>query len=297
MYKIILAVLLVPTVFVTVFLLAGCNKASLLNATVSGSAYKLQKDVVYGDHSRAKLDIYKPKKPLENAPLVMFVYGGSWQEGSKKDYLFAAQGFAAAGYTTLVPDYRVYPEVIFPTFVQDIAAAVAWSQRQSFDGTGKPQKVVLVGHSAGAQISMLLNLDQRYLAEQGLNNCSAIAGVIGLAGPYDFLPLSEQVYKNIFPEDIRDQSQAINFANASSPPVLLLAGDADKTVGLKNSRNLNAKMQQLGAQVEFKVYPDVGHVGMVLPLASLFRGRAPVLQDSLSFIKRLGNDPQISSCR
>jgi acetyl esterase/lipase len=149
---------------------------------------------------------------------------------------------------------------------------------------GRP--IVLVGHSAGAQIAMLVALDRRYLAQAGLPVCSNVQAAIGLAGPYDFLPLEEERYKRIFPEPTRAASQPIAFANGNSPPLLLLTGDEDETVKPGNSARLAARVESEGGRAELKVYEGIGHTGIVGALARPLRGRAPVLDDIDAFLQR-----------
>ena len=129
-----------------------------------------------------------------------------------------------------VPDYRLYPQVRFPAFIEDGAEAVARARDVLARIEGRRRPIVLMGHSAGAQIAALLALDERHLREAGLRACEAVAGMIGLAGPYDFLPLQEERYRRIFPEASRAASQPIAFADANDPPLLLVAGTADETV-------------------------------------------------------------------
>jgi acetyl esterase/lipase len=266
--------------------LAGCAPVDLLNATVPTRDLVITRDIPYGDTARQKLDIYVPKDAKPNAPVVVFFYGGAWQDGDKKDYLFVAQALASTGAVVVVPNYRTYPEVTFPGFLDDGAAATAWTVHNIAKYGGDPGTVYLSGHSAGAYIAIMLVLDRDYFAKAGIADVK-LAGGIGISGPYDFLPITREDVKPIF-EVVPDMAvtQPITYARSDAPPLLLLSGDADTTVGAYNSRHLASKVTLLGGRVEDHYYPGVQHVGSVLALTSWFRGRAPVLADIQAFIEK-----------
>jgi acetyl esterase/lipase len=264
--------------------LAGCAKVDLLNATIPTSGLDITRDLAYDTDPRGKLDIYEPKGGPEDPPVIVFFYGGTWQTGSKHDYLFAAEALSETGAIVVVPDYRVYPEVTFPGFLEDGAKAVAWT----FDHIGKwggdRNNIFLAGHSAGAYIAIMLALDAQYLARAGVAN-SRLSGAIGISGPYDFLPITRPDIKSIF-EVVPDLSvtQPIHFARGDAPPLLLLTGDADTTVGPYNTRNLAERIRALGGEVEADYYPGVDHIDAVIALTALFRDRAPELAAIRRFI-------------
>jgi len=271
-------------------LIAGCSAADLVNLITPGDGYTVETDLRYGPGPRGTLDLYVPEAPTPGAPLVVFVYGGAWESGDKSDYLFAGQAFAARGYVTAIPNYRLYPEVRFPDFVHDVAAAIAWLADGENTGLGADRPIALIGHSAGAQIAMLNALDPRYLAAAGVRACDTIQAVVGLAGPYDFLPLSEERYKRVFPEPSRAQSQPINFADGDAPPILLLSGTDDEIVVARNSRRLAERRRAAGVIVEVTFYGDVGHIELVGALAAPLRHRAPVLDDIDAFLGKRSDD-------
>lgn len=246
---------------------------------------KVASDLAYGEGSRRKLDIYAPVAAGPRpAPIIIFIYGGSWSGGTREGYHFAARALSAAGFVTVVPDYRLVPEIVFPGFLQDCAQAVRWTRAHAARYGGDPDRIVLVGHSAGAYNAAMLALDPQYLGPDR----AVIKGFAGLAGPYDFLPFDGQVVKNTFGAWPRaDETQPIHYANASAPPMLLLHGGKDGTVWPKNSINLNRKLKEAGAISEVKIYPELGHVGIVTALARPFRDKAPVLEDVTSFARRV----------
>jgi acetyl esterase/lipase len=261
-------------------LLGGCSPAALLNTTVSSQGYKLETDIPYGSLPRQKLDVYTPDQPRADGKSVIFFYGGSWDSGAKGDYLFVGQALAARGITTIIPDYRVYPEVRYPTFLDDGAAATAWAARKV--GT---EKLFVAGHSAGAYIAIMMVANTPYLATAGVERMK-LPGGIGIAGPYDFLPLTSRRLQEIFGGPNRRETQPIEYARAPLPPILLLHGTTDTTVKPFNSERLAAAWRKAGSKAALKLYPEVDHIDIVGSFSELLRKRAPSLDDTISFIDR-----------
>ena len=254
-------------------LLGGCSPAALLNATVPRRGYSREVDIAYGPDPRQRIDVYRPDRPAERPCTVVFFYGGSWDSGSKADYLFVGQSLAEAGHTAILPDYRLYPEIRFPAFVDDGAAAVRWAADR---GDGRP--LVVMGHSAGAHIALMLATDTPYLGRAGVERAS-LAAAIGLAGPYDFLPLTSPRLVEIFGRRDDPATQPITFARAPLPPALLIHGLDDRTVLPRNSERLAAAWRRAGAPVELRLYPGVDHVDAIAAMAGLLKSRAPTRTD------------------
>jgi len=269
--------------------LAACSPAQLLNSTISRAGLTVTHNIPYGALPRQKLDIYRPAGP-SFVPVVIFLYGGGWNSGNKSMYPFVAATLARQGNVVVVPDYRLYPEVRFPAFLQDCAKAVAWTEAHLPEIGGDPQRVFLIGHSAGAYNAAMLGLDPTYLQAAGTSR-DKLAGIIGLAGPYDFLPITGADVKPIF-ATVGDgpESQPITYVDGHAPPMLLLAGSADTTALPRNTLSLAAKIRAKGGQVEDRIFPDVTHIGLVIAIAPLFQGKAPVLPTVEAFIRthRLG---------
>jgi acetyl esterase/lipase len=241
--------------------------------------YTLQADIAYGPQARQKLDLYLPETPRSDGKAAIFFYGGSWDSGSKADYLFVGQALSSRGITTVIADYRLYPEVRFPAFVEDAARATRWA----VDRVG-PSNLFVMGHSAGAHIALMLAANTPYLARAGVDRMQ-LAGAIGLSGPYDFLPLKSAKLIDIFGGADRPEIEAITFAQARLPRVLLIHGTADSTVYPRNSENLAAAWRRAGAPVELKLYPDIGHVDTIAAFSDLLHGRAPSRDDVLAWIE------------
>ena len=267
-------------------LLPGCSAISVLNATVSSRGITETHDVAYGEGPRRTLDIYRPDAAAGPLPLIVFLYGGSWRTGDKSIYPFVARPLAARGAVVVAPNYRLYPEVSFPDFLDDNARAVAWAVAHAHGLGADPHAVFVLGHSAGAYNAAMLALDPHYLARAGVDRAD-LAGVAGLAGPYDFLPMTDPDIIPVFaPVDDGPASQPVNYVDGRNPPLLLLAGGADTTVRPRNTISLAERVRAAGGPVESKLYPGVGHIGIVTAFAPLFRGRAPVLDDVWDFIQR-----------
>lgn len=259
--------------------LGGCSPAALLNATVPRAGYTLERDIAYGPDPRQKLDLYRPDTPRADGKAVIFFYGGSWDSGSKSDYLFVAQALTANGYTVVIPDYRLYPSVRFPAFVEDGARAVRWTTERVGRG-----RLFVMGHSAGAHIALMLAANTPYLAAAGVDRMK-LPGVVGLSGPYDFLPLTSAKLIDIFGGANNPDMQAITFAKAPLPPALLIHGTADTTVYPRNSDHLAAAWQTAGASVELKLYPGAGHIDVVAAFSDLLHKRAPTRADVLAWLE------------
>ena len=270
-----------------VFLLSACSPLGLVNALVPEDSHRVEAGLAYGSEARHRLDVYRPPAGVVSKGTLVFFYGGSWKSGARQGYRFVGEAFAARGYTTVVPDYRLYPAVRFPGFVEDGALAVAWVRKNLMTGDSGAQRLVLMGHSAGAQIAGLLALDPRYLAAQGLPE-GAVDGWVGLAGPYVFEPLKYRNIRPIFEGEVpAERARAINFARSDAPPSLLIHGLDDTTVQPRNSAELTARLKEAGAEASYLPLERIGHIWILLALAAPFEGHAPVVDSTLRFIEGL----------
>ena len=264
---------------------SACSPARLLNSLVPDSGYVLQADIAYGQSKRQKLDIYTPKSPSKTPrKVVIFFYGGSWDSGEKADYKFVGEALSSQGFIVVIPDYRVYPEVLFPGFMADPATAAKWVKTNIRQYGGNDQAVFLTGHSAGAHLAVMLAVNPEYLAKESLKPADFV-GVVGLAGPYDFLPLLADRLKTIFgPEDGRWKSQPINFVDGKNPSMLLGVGRKDTIVAPYNTDHIAKKIKDKNGQVEVVDFPDYGHIDMVAKLARPIRGDGRLLAAMVNFI-------------
>jgi len=270
-------------------ILSGCSAADALNMLVPADGYTRHGALAYGQAARQKLDVYEPAvaAPPGGRTVVVFFYGGSWRGGKRDTYKFVGEALTSKGYLAVLPDYRVHPEAVYPTFVEDAAGAVKWAADNAARYGGNKDKIVLMGHSAGAHIASLVALDPQFLTAADLPS-SAIKGFVGLAGPYSFDPLEYRVTRAVFGH-LKDPqiTRPVNYAANPAPPMLLLHGDDDTTVGPYNSADMAAALKGAGQTVTHTVYKDVAHIGIILALAKPFRGNAPTLADSAAFIDGL----------
>lgn len=265
-------------------MLGGCSPTDILNATVPRGGISVDRGIAYGEGPRRQLDVYRNKDIAGPRPLVVFLYGGSWRTGDRKIYQFVGIPLAARGAVVVIPDYRLYPEVAFPDFLDDNAHAVAWAVAHAAELGADPHSVFIVGHSAGAYNAAMLAVDPRWLAHAGLDR-TQIAGVAGLAGPYDFLPMTDPDILPVFaPVGDGPASQPVNYVDGRNPALLLLAGDADTMVRPANTQSLAARVAAAGGPVQSRIYPGLGHIGIIIAFAPLFNRRAPVLDDVWRFI-------------
>jgi len=266
-------------------LLGGC--ADMFFATVGaiGSANGVDErhGVTFDAARELRLDVYAPKAAVK-APVVVFFYGGSWEFGKRRWYRYVGDALARNGVVVMIPDYRKYPDVQFPKFMQDAARAVAWAREHAREFGGDPQRLFVMGHSAGGQIAALLACDKRYLADVNLRPRD-LAGMIGVAGAYAFLPFVEHE-PEIFGDDAqgRYDSQPINFVDGDEPPMLLLQGEDDDEVPPHNAQAMAERAQAMDGTTQLKLYPGVGHSSILLAFARGSAGHAPALRDTLDFI-------------
>jgi len=263
-----------------VALLTGCSQVYFWTIN-AGDRDSRGETASYAPGSDQQLDVYRARAHGP-APVVVFFYGGSWRNGQRQDYRFVGKALAERGVVVVIPDYRKAPRYPFPAFMRDAASAVAWTRANIGRYGGDPTRIFVMGHSAGGQIAALLATDAEYLAAVGMRPRD-LAGVIGLAGPYDFLPIVDPKIKAVFgAEKDWPRSQPVNFVDGDEPPFLLLHGASDTTVRPMNSEHLATKLQAQRESVVLKIVPATGHIGLLSGFAS--PRFSPVLEDSLDWI-------------
>lgn len=272
-------------------LLSGCSATTLLDRLVPDDTYTVREGLAYGPLARQRLDVYLPLESTKRAqtagvaPLVVFFYGGSWTRGERRDYRFMGEALAAHGAVVVIADYRLSPEVRYPAFVQDSALAVRWAVDNAANFGADAKQLYLMGHSAGAYNAAMLALDARWLAQVGLSP-AALAGWVGLAGPYDFLPIENPDAQVAFEWPMtRADSQPLSHATAAAPRTLLMAAVKDDLVNPQRStQGLGNKLQSLKVPVRVLMLERVSHVTIAAAIAKPLRWLAPVLPEVLSFI-------------
>ena len=269
--------------------LAACSPAGLLTSvdrlSSAGEAKRVASGVAYGSDPRQKLDIWAPRAKHDQAlPVVVFFYGGGWDEGSRGDYGFAGAAYASKGFIAVLPDYRLVPNVRFPAFVEDGALAVRWVRDNIARYGGDPRRISLAGHSAGAYNAAMIALDPHFLRAVGVDP-KIIRSAALLSGPYDFYPFTEARGRAAFGAwKVPAETQPINFASRNAPPIFLAHGSGDRVVFARNSKRLAERLRNAGAEVDLRIYPGASHVDLAASLSRPFRHRTPVLEDSAGFM-------------
>jgi len=258
-----------------------------LDRLAPSTGYRADIDLPYGESKLQKLDVYVPDRGGAGRAAVLFFHGGRWSIGRKRQYRYVAQALTARGFVAVICDYRKYPQVRFPAFVEDAAAAVAWAF-ENLDTYGvDPRKIFVMGHSSGAHIGALSVLDDRYFAPHAVT-AGAIAGLVLLSGPFDFFPIKGEELRDIFgPEELHVSSQPIRFVHAQTPPMLLLHGLRDRTVHPANSARMASAVRHRGGRARALYYSQLGHTsilaGLSGPVGFLF---GSVLEDVVLFLRR-----------
>ena len=274
--------------------LSGCTDSGLflVNRLASLSDYSSSKNISYGQDPLQRLSVYRPEplppKEVKTRPsTIIFFYGGCWggcQTRNKEAFLFVAEAITSRGHLAVLVDYRRHPTVKFPAIIDDVRRAVEWVHLNIAQYGGDPQRLFLMGHSAGAQLGAMLTLDESYLTP---STYQGIRGFIGLAGPYDFLPFTEPYQKIVFgPETRYAASQPINFVDGTEPPLLLLYGSDDTTVKSKNITNLARKVRERGGMVTTHVYEGIDHADLLAALSIPLRSTTPIYEDIFHFVKQ-----------
>ena len=274
--------------FAGLLALAGCSGAQIINAITPEYGFELTKDIAFGDHG-LKLDVYKPLD-MTNVPVIVFFHGGSWQAGNtldKSQYKFVGQALAVQGYVVVIADYRLYPQVKYPGFLDDCAQAVKWAHEHAADYGADPGKLVLMGHSAGAYNAAMLTVDPEFLQAAGADR-AWVRGMIGLAGPYDFLPITDPDLQTIFgPAAQWPQTQPINYVDGRQPPMLLISGDKDDIVYVKNTRNLYNRIVERGGKAKQVIYPGIGHIKILARLSTRLPGHTDLMAQIAEFVNEV----------
>lgn len=268
-------------------LAAGCSSTLFLAANVPShfSSVRSRTDIAYAGAPRQRLDVYAPPGAHE-LPVVVFWYGGAWSSGRKSQYRFVGVALAERGCIAVLPDYRLYPAVKYPSFIEDGARAVAWVQQHAREFGGDPSRIVLMGHSAGAHLAATLAIEPRYLEAAGADR-RAIIGWVGLSGPYALDPDTDEL-RTIFsaPYTLADW-QPVRHVTADAPPALLLHGEDDRRVHARQALELRDALASHGVPVDLELYPARGHGDTIASFARLARDRTPALEQTVAFIARL----------
>ena len=274
-----------------VLALGACSPRRAVEWVLLGHSFELTRDLAYGPDPRQRLDVYRPRQGQSGMPVVIFLYGGRWQSGSREQYHLLGDAFAREGVMAVVPDYRLAPQVSFPRWVEDAARAVRWVHDSIGRFGGDPSRIFVVGHSAGAHTAMLLALDPRYLRAAGVPP-AAVRGYAGLSGPVATTWTDPDVQALMGPRERWPGTYPLTYARGDAAPILLLHGGRDRTVNPANAAALAAAIRARGGCAGDKVYRRLGHVGTVIALSVPRFHLAPVMDDLLGFMR----DPRGVAC-
>jgi len=270
-------------------LLGGCEATLFagLNATDAHRDIATHTGIVFDDAHGLALDVYAPEH-AKDAPVVVFFYGGTWVRGERAWYRFVGTALAARGVVAVIPDYRKYPQVTLDGFMQDAANAVAWAHAHAADMGGAADDLFVMGHSAGGQIAALLATDPAWLDARGMKPAD-LAGFIGLAGCYDFVPVPQDdpIMRGVFGTTPAKQrrGQPVSYVHGAEPPMLLLQGVDDSEVEPSNAISLYRATQALHEDSTLRTYPGAGHEALLFALSRPLHDAAPTLDDVMAFIQ------------
>jgi acetyl esterase/lipase len=282
--------------------LAACSPARIVNGLVPSDTSRFEGGVAYGAAPRQKLDVYRPlaaagtgsnasattTTPTQGGkpPLVVFFYGGTWTQGERATFRFVGEALAARGAVVAIPDYGLSPSFRYPVFVRDSALAVKWALDHAAELGADPGRVYVMGHSSGAYNAAMVALDRRWLGELGARP-RQLAGWIGMAGPYDFLPIDNPQAQVAFdwPGTPAD-SQPLAHAGPGAPRTLLIVANGDKTVNpVRNTAQLARRLRDAGVDVRTESFDHLGHVTLIGAVARPLQWiGGPVLPPVLEFI-------------
>lgn len=277
------------------FLAAPAQAISLMDpfnlpAAMDAGTAKVGDGVPYADGVRHRLDVYAPEQRGAPAPVVFFIYGGGWNRGERSDYQFVGRALASRGFVTVIADYRLVPEVRYPSFLEDNANALRWVQDNIANYGGDPNRLFLAGHSAGAYNAVMLALDPSFLREYGVT--MPILAVGALSGPYDFYPFEYGEVRDAFGQAPSPEgTQPINLITSDAPPMYLATGTTDPIVRMQNSERFARRLRDQGVWVTTQYYDGFGHMEPVIAMGAMWRWRMPVLDDMTAFFQRFGAFP------
>jgi acetyl esterase/lipase len=263
-------------------LASACTPLTLLD-WITPARGASERDIAFGEDPRQRLDVYAPTGAAGPAPVMVFFYGGGWRQGERAQYRFVGEALTRLGFVAVVADYRLAPTHAFPAFVEDAASAFAWTSANIARHGGDQRRIFLMGHSAGAYNAVMVALDPRYLAAHAIER-AMIAGVIGIAGPYDFLPLRGRLLSAAFGGVADpDATQPVNFGDPATPPLLLINGSADRIVSPRNAEALAARLVARGGRARAAIYDGRGHIDIMLGLSSQLDADGRLVADIQDF--------------
>jgi acetyl esterase/lipase len=246
-----------------------------------------ERDVEYGrvgDRS-LQLDVYRPAQSQALAPALIFIHGGAWRTGKRSDYRVYTTHFAAEGYVAVTASYRLFREATFPAALQDVKCAVRWVRANAARLQVDPERIAVVGGSAGGHLALLTGYTPGRWEDSGgqTGQSSRVAAVVDIYGPADLTTAYARetgVVKDFlgctFEEDAQRWRDASPLLHVSSncPPTLVLQGTLDELVPVEQSDRLVERLRAVGVPCEYERLEGWPHtMDAVEPMNTWFKGR------------------------
>jgi acetyl esterase/lipase len=225
------------------------------------------KDVEYRNVNGKSLqmDFYRPKSAVEPLPLLLFIHGGGWRSGKRSDYLVYLVDFAKKGYMTATVSYRLKRDSIYPAAVEDVTSAVKWLFENGENYGYDPNRIALVGGSAGAHLALLAGYGWGNTALHGeAASAHRVKAVVDIYGPVDLTTeyaqsqsLATGFIGHSYEEkpELYREASPISYLKNSVPPTLILHGTSDNLVPVSQSDTLKSKLDKLGVPCEYYRIP------------------------------------------
>jgi len=281
---------------IPLILLGGCSALQVVNSVSKIYGAEVQEDIAFGQHPKLKYDLYLPDSANEEfttTPVIVFFYGGSWNKGDKSEYEFVGRRLASMGYITAVPNYRLYPEVKYPDFLEDGAQSIAHLKTElskaQYQQYKPSEEFIMMGHSAGAYNAAMLALDPRWLNAAGVEHKTSVKGLIGLAGAYNIYPIKDTDVQPVFNHpDYPEKSQPIDFSRKENAPSLILIPESDTLVSIeRNSVALHKALADAGNESSIEQVEGTDHVTLVGTLSPLLFFKGSTSKPIESFVRKL----------
>jgi acetyl esterase/lipase len=262
------------------------SPVAVLN-TITPKDFRVMHHVAYGKDPRQQLDLYIPLDDSVTPtlkPIILFIHGGSWQTGSKDDYLFVGESFSKAGYVVAVMNYRLAPQHKYPDYVQDAALALRWLADHGADYAADSETLIVMGHSAGGFNALEVVDNQRWLAEVQLP-VTHIKAVIGIAGPYSFNFHHFDNARDAFdPNSSPDDIMPDRHVRADAPPHLLLVAANDDTVKASNAVKMAKALRDKHIPVQMQTIEGASHISIMASVATRLSWYKPTRQIILNYL-------------
>ena len=282
----------------TILALVACSAGSTFS-TLSVNSERCEKNsVTFDKRHKLAVDIYlsdrnprcldeQTKRAAKGT--VVFVYGGGWRQGDKSEYGFVADALVAEGYDVLVPNYRLYPQVGYPDFIQDLETFFAWLSQNAATYQLNLDNAHVMAHSAGSYNTLMYLADDRYAKPLVFDS------FIGLAGAYDFfLPTKDPKYIPIFEKNDKafnakselPVNQSATRLNQHLRRALLIHGEDDDIVTPKNLPRTKAFLEEHGVATQTRLFKDKGHIAVVARINNVPLMDSGVERAVLAFIAK-----------